>query len=147
VIAPKVPPCGVLVLVLVPDPTHEKASCNALEISTHAMTGHPCAGHACDHCFLCDVVGVCCGSVSAAERTQLEAEHREPYVGLAVAIVHEAGSFRSLSELLRADVAGRGRGVLADISRPALPAVPTTAATPNRSRKEAIRVPLPRTTR
>lgn len=27
---------------------------------------HPCAGHPCDHCFLCDVVGVCCQTVDAA---------------------------------------------------------------------------------
>lgn len=29
------------------------------------MSGHPCAGHACDHCYVCDVVGVCCASQHA----------------------------------------------------------------------------------
>jgi hypothetical protein len=24
---------------------------------------HPCDGHACDHCYLCDVVGICCATV------------------------------------------------------------------------------------
>lgn len=24
------------------------------------MTSHPCAGHSCDHCFSCEVLGICC---------------------------------------------------------------------------------------
>jgi hypothetical protein len=108
---------------------------------------HPCTDHTCDHCYLCDVVGVCCGSVSVAQRARLEAEHRKPYTGLAVTIAHEAGSIRSLGELVRADAARQGRGLLANSSQPELPAAPTAATTPNPSRKEAIRVSIPRTNR
>lgn len=25
---------------------------------------HPCDGHLCDHCYACDVVGVCCATLS-----------------------------------------------------------------------------------
>jgi hypothetical protein len=37
------------------------------------MTTHPCHGHldSCDHCYLCDVVGVCCASVPPPVRADL----------------------------------------------------------------------------
>lgn len=35
------------------------------------MNAHPCAGHSCDHCYICDHLGICCGSVSAADRAAL----------------------------------------------------------------------------
>jgi|ERR1700733_3819547 len=113
------------------------------------MSPHPCADHmaSCDHCYLCDVVGVCCASVPVAERAQLEAEHRKPYTGLAMAITREAGSIRSVGELVCADAARQGRALPADRSQPALPAAPPSVGIPNPSRKEAIRVPIPRTTR
>jgi hypothetical protein len=38
------------------------------------MTIHPCAGHACDHCHLCDVEGICCASVSTSDVPGLVAD-------------------------------------------------------------------------
>lgn len=63
---------------------------------------HPCEGlHPCDHCFLCDVVGVCCMSVSAEQRAQLEAKARAQLDQLRQAIVCEADTTFSLAELMQ----------------------------------------------
>lgn len=32
------------------------------------MTHHPCDGHGCDHCYICDTLGICCGTVPGAQR-------------------------------------------------------------------------------
>ena len=32
------------------------------------LMANPCSGHACDHCFICDHVGVCCGSLTQSEK-------------------------------------------------------------------------------
>jgi hypothetical protein len=32
---------------------------------------HPCDGHSCDHCFVCDHIGVCCSSLTQAEKDAL----------------------------------------------------------------------------
>ena len=108
---------------------------------------HPCAGHACDHCYVCDVVGVCCSSVSAQERAQLEAGHHQPYDGLAVVVAREAGESPSLRELVRADAGQQRLGPLPDASRPALPVALKAGALLNQSRKEAVHVVAPHTAR
>lgn len=65
---------------------------------------HPCSGHmaTCDHCFVCDVVGICCASVSAAERRRLEA-------------VHQARTLGGLALLVQAEAAARDRPSLATL--------------------------------
>jgi hypothetical protein len=72
------------------------------------MTPHPCDGHACDHCYCCDVLRVCCGSVSAAERVRLEAEHRWLTADrLLIAVRQEAQTTVSLTQLVRQEVKDR----------------------------------------
>lgn len=109
---------------------------------------HPCAEHmaSCDHCSICEA-GVCCGSVSAAQRIQLEAEYRRPYSGLASAIVCEAGTAPMLRDLVSRDAERRQGGLLLPTPRSLLPPV---LADPNRlsdSRKEATHVVVSRTAR
>lgn len=66
------------------------------------MSTHPCTDHSCDHCYLCDVVRVCCLTVTPGQRAQLEAEHRTaPTDRLHAAILQDAGTVPSLSELVR----------------------------------------------
>ena len=68
------------------------------------MTGHPCDGHACDHCYLCDVVGVCCSTVPAADREAVAEEHqaRERF---RAAIASDAEARVSLTRLVHLDAA------------------------------------------
>jgi hypothetical protein len=104
---------------------------------------HPCTDHlaSCDHCYLCETVGICCASVSSAVRAQLEASHRHPYAGLTAAILTEAQARTSLADRLRAD-AQRSQ-----VSR-ALPAAPAPGPLPPpRHRKEPIHVTAARTPR
>jgi hypothetical protein len=100
-------------------------------------TEHPCNSHPCDHCYLCDGLGVCCASISPQQRAQLEADDPMQRERLRLAIVLEAGTIPSLGELVRRD---------AQRQRPAgsLPAqsslvLPQAAAEPipSDSRKEA----------
>lgn len=104
-----------------------------------AMSSHPCADHSCDHCYLCDVVGVCCASVSREQRAQLEASRVEPYAGLAATIVQEAGLVPSLGELVRRSHDAQHSH---EPAAPALLAPPSVSNEhfPNDSRKEASRV-------
>src|ERR1700691_4954968 len=44
----------------------------AEEGATGQMSPHPCDGHPCDHCYICDVVGVCCTTVTPSQRVRLE---------------------------------------------------------------------------
>lgn len=114
------------------------------------MTAHPCADHLalCDHCYTCEVLRVCCCSLSASQRAQLEAEPHQPFAGLAAAIVQEAGARRSLRELVRAEAEQPSPAALpAPPGRPALPAAPVAAAIPQQSHKEAVHVLAARTTR
>jgi hypothetical protein len=76
------------------------------------MNPHPCNGHACDHCYLCDVVGVCCRTVTPDQRALLEAEHRAtPSDRLHNTIIRDAESVVTLPELVYRDAA-TGTGVL-----------------------------------
>lgn len=68
---------------------------------------HPCADHACDHCYTCDVLGICCstGRVTSAPVADLpdddliEAFARDAHIGHPV---------------LRADALDRLKGVVTD---------------------------------
>lgn len=59
---------------------------------------HPCDGHACDHCYLCDVVGICCATVpsTAAAAVRCSDDHT-----LHDALVQEACTHVGLGQLLR----------------------------------------------
>jgi hypothetical protein len=102
---------------------------------------HPCDGHPCDHCYQCDVLGICCMTVtepqhvSAAQASVIA----QPDV-LHDAVVQDAKSAISLRELVRIEAQ---RPHLAGLLLPHPDAEPV----PNDSRKEAIRVLAARTTR
>lgn len=79
---------------------------------------HPCDGHACDHCYLCDVVGVCCasappntsGPVNGSDRIEalhsavVEAATAHPCLPVLIAADRAVGEFRSPSDLLQLPV-------------------------------------------
>jgi hypothetical protein len=58
---------------------------------------HPCDGHPCDHCYLCDVVGICCASVPSGTRQRT----LTPDDKLHDAVVDSSGSVVSLAEQIR----------------------------------------------
>jgi hypothetical protein len=60
---------------------------------------HPCADHPCDHCYLCDVVGICCQTVRAAAPVASDADDKT----LRRAILAERDSTVSLAELILAE--------------------------------------------
>lgn len=99
--------------------------------------GHPCADHLCDHCYCCDVVGVCCQRLSAAQCAQLEDHDQAGRERARVAVHLEAGNVSSLGELVLADF---------ERQRPAK-LLPAAEEVPADHRKEAIRVLVARTTR
>lgn len=93
---------------------------------------HPCADHPCDHCYLCDVVGICCGSVSSAQREQLEAGDPTQRERLYLAIAQGTGMAPSLPELVRQEA-----GLLPASMRLGLCAPPAPDPSLHDSRKEA----------
>lgn len=105
------------------------------------MTGHPCDGHPCDHCYVCDVVGVCCATISAELRTQLEAARPDP---LHEAIKLDAGAVPGLRALVCCEAEDRSRP---ERARPALVAAPSGDLPINDAMKEAIHVHAPRSAR
>jgi hypothetical protein len=106
---------------------------------------HPCDGHRCDHCYLCDVVGVCCATVSPDERRRLEGEHQtSPSGRFHTAIRRDAGTVPSLPGLVRLAAHQYPAGLIA-ASRLGLLVAPDPLY-PD-SRKEAVRVAIPRTLR
>ena len=63
---------------------------------------HPCDGHDCDHCYLCDVVGICCATVPAAASSS-SADLR-PEDTLRQDIRDEAADSIGLSQLIQIEV-------------------------------------------
>jgi hypothetical protein len=98
---------------------------------------HPCSNHlsSCDHCYVCDVLGVCCASLSAKQRARLEASDPARRGRLHEAIARDAQTTQSLPELVRQEAllppAAARLGLLA-----APPANPLA----DDSRKEALYV-------
>jgi hypothetical protein len=93
------------------------------------LIAHPCAGHACDHCYTCDELGVCCGSVSAEQLVWLEAEHQ-----LALTMA-ETQTATALSDLVQREAETCARELPLFVP-PALPVAPALS-TPN-PRKEVV---------
>jgi hypothetical protein len=58
---------------------------------------HPCDGHSCDHCYLCDEVGICCMTVPQSQRqVQARAVH-----AVRAAVVVDAAPEPSIAQLIR----------------------------------------------
>ena len=107
-----------------------------------AMTAHPCADHPCDHCYCCDVIGICCQKISTEQRARLEAGAEAPEDRLRAAIVQAASAVPSLSELVR-QTTGQPAALSATV-RLHLSAAPAADLLSPDPRKEAIRVLLAR---
>jgi hypothetical protein len=103
---------------------------------------HPCADHSCDHCYWCDVVGICCMTIPAEQRAQLQADYR-----LRAAITNEAGTVPSLRGLVLLDAQRQGSVLLPAPSSAGLLGPAAATPIPYDSRKEVIRVLSPRTSR
>lgn len=104
--------------------------------------GHCCAGHPCDHCYLCDVVGICCMTVSAEQRVRLEAHLRTELDRLRQTLICEAAAKPSLAAQLRGDMQRPPAvGLLAPAPLPLLADPPILD-----QRRENVHVLVPRTT-
>ena len=66
---------------------------------------HPCDGHACDHCYLCDVVGICCATVPSAAHTSSSLSDAQADAAVRSAVVDERDRLPSLSVLVRIEAA------------------------------------------
>jgi hypothetical protein len=109
------------------------------------LTGHPCADHPCDHCYVCDVLGVCCASISPEQRAQLEAAAQAcDAERFRQAIMAEAGQLVTLANLISAEASRHVPALLPGSSRLALPPGVSSDAIPANSLKEAIYVPVAR---
>ena len=123
---------------------------------------HPCEGHACDGCFCCSRLHVCCLTIPPEVRAWLEAVVRQSAPGEEVceAIVAEAGRMPGLGELVRAEAGTASglaelvrlevgnRGAASLLLRPSMRLSPPEAAEPipdDYSRKEAVYVHVTRT--
>lgn len=107
---------------------------------------HPCTDHPCDHCYLCDVVSICCMTVTPGQRVRLEAEYRTaPIDRLHAAVLQDAGTVLSLPELVRLEARQYPAGLVA-ASRLGLLKAPLADPVPD-SRKEPAHVPIPRSLR
>ena len=103
------------------------------------MSHHPCAGHACDHCYTCDVLGICCstGRVATARVAEMpdddliEAFERDAHVG---------------HPLLRAAALDRLKGVVTDQQAPDLPPLLRALAQDEAKRANTAQPALPAST-
>lgn len=67
------------------------------------MTDHPSSDHPCDHCYLCDVVGICCATISVEQCIQIEGHIRHEFDCLRQATITKASSTPTLADRLRGD--------------------------------------------
>lgn len=106
---------------------------------------HPCDGHVCDNCAICQA-GYCCGSITAEQRAQLEAgTSNYGDERLREAVEQERGSQPSIAELVRRDAMQHAPAALPAGRLLSLPAS-AEASEPTETRKEPVYVVPPRTT-
>ena len=99
---------------------------------------HPCDGHACDHCYLCDVVGVCFASVRSDASAIPLAGGCQQRDRLHEAVIAERCAVISLAALVRAEVGDRtaaSRSLL-----PAPRALPAQAGTNHHPKESYVSV-------
>lgn len=87
------------------------------------MSLHPCADHPCDHCYTCDVLGICCSTISSSQRALFETCGEIQRERLHDAINDETGPPPSLPELIC-----REAGYLPTSTRLGLGSAPAPAA-------------------
>lgn len=110
------------------------------------MSSHPCVpDHPCDHCFCCDVLGICCATIPAELRVQLEAAAQTVEAErFRRAVVAEADQLVTLADLICAEAEPGIPALSPGSVRLALPPASPADAIPANSLKEAIYVPVAR---
>jgi hypothetical protein len=112
---------------------------------------HPCEGHACDHCYLCDVRGICCGTVRATQ-AQAVAEVAEDAALRAAVAEDAAAATHDFVDELAAELTARAQSGDSPRSQRALPNGgllelpfgPVLAVSTNTNALEVHDVPAPR---
>jgi hypothetical protein len=101
---------------------------------------HPCEGHPCDHCYLCDVLGICCITVATGQHVPPQAKDIAQADTLHDAIAQDAKTVIGVTELVRLDAQRQRLG--GALSAPSRLALPITTAEPvlNDTKKEAVYV-------
>jgi hypothetical protein len=70
---------------------------------------HPCDGHPCDHCYTCDVLGVCCMTVGSGASSRSDpAQNLDQR--LRAALLAERAAHKSLRQLMQVDAAATHQG-------------------------------------
>jgi hypothetical protein len=100
------------------------------------MSPHCCDGHMCDHCYTCDVLGVCCQTIGATQHRSSDVQPATPSV-LHDAIVQDAKTATSLSHRIQLGITQPSVAALLPGQPAELPATQT--------RKEPVRVIATRT--
>lgn len=108
---------------------------------------HPCDGHPCDHCYLCDVVGICCATVphgaTAPASVLCDQRRRDAVVDSASSgvnltqLIHETTSEPSLTQLIRDEPVPHGLAELIEAEPPS-PAVPSIRVVPGSASRPAL---------
>jgi len=62
---------------------------------------HPCDGHPCDHCYTCDVLGVCCMTGQGRSHQYTSARASDPEARLRNAMLAEPDADTSLIRLIQ----------------------------------------------
>lgn len=75
------------------------------------MSPHPCAGHPCDHCYLCDVVGICCLTVRGVASAASSVSRPDSDEALRQAVIAETERQTDprLLDVIRAEALRAGR--------------------------------------
>ena len=98
---------------------------------------HPCSDHPCDHCYQCDVLGICCASTVSttvapeATDTTLRDAINDPSSAqpdLKALIRQQAGQATSLRALIAQDAQRTQRSAQQQIPPRPLPALPAGPA-------------------
>lgn len=112
------------------------------------MSPHPCDGHACDHCYRCDVLGECCQTATARRTASRPVDVASPDP-LHAAILRDAGTVPSLAGLVRLEahqypvglVAATRLGLLA-APKPPLSTFPKGACTCRNPSYPSMKAPV-----
>jgi hypothetical protein len=103
---------------------------------------HPCVPHhACDHCYICETLHICCATIPPEQRAQLEADTKQGQAErFREAVVAEARRVVTLADLIQAEAAQGVPALPPGTASLALPPAPAAEAIPHNSRKEPVYV-------
>lgn len=109
------------------------------------MKTNPCDGHACDHCYICDGLGICCASLLPAQRALLAASAPVQWERLREAIAQEAATTSTLTGLVRREAGAPAAALPVAVRLGLLLPAPVDPFSPD-SKKEVHYAAIPRRT-